>query len=100
MYGGARKAVKKPVKERLVRIILSKRNARGNKISHQPTISSTTLGKTAKKVNMLGKHSFKKKRKFMKNYLLFRTAYVFRNTVKVLNKDFIKAVRGGGGTVL
>ena len=31
------------------------------------------------------------------SYLLFRTAYVFRNTVKVLNKDFIKAVRGGGG---
>ena len=30
------------------------------------------------------------------SYLLFRTAYVFRNTVKVLNKDFIKAVREGG----
>ena len=29
------------------------------------------------------------------SYLLFRTAYVFRNTVKVLNKDFTKAVRGG-----
>ena len=28
------------------------------------------------------------------SYLLFRTAYVFRNTVKVLNKGFIKAVRG------
>ena len=23
-----------------------------------------------------------------------------QNTVKILNKDFIKAVRGGGGTVL
>ena len=34
------------------------------------------------------------------SYLLFRTAYVFRNTVKVLNKDFIKAVGGGGVTVL
>ena len=25
------------------------------------------------------------------SYLLFRTAYVFRNAVKVLNRDFIKA---------
>ena len=31
------------------------------------------------------------------SYLLFRTVNVLRNTVKVLNKDFIKAVRGGGG---
>ena len=32
------------------------------------------------------------------SHLLFRTVYVFRNTVKVLNKDFIKAVWGGGGS--
>ena len=30
------------------------------------------------------------------SYLLFRNTYVLRNTVKVLNKDFIKAVPGGG----
>ena len=29
------------------------------------------------------------------SYFLFRTAYVFINTVKVLNKDFIKVVQGG-----
>ena len=30
------------------------------------------------------------------SYLLFRTTYALGNTVKILNKDFIKAVEGGG----
>ena len=34
------------------------------------------------------------------SFLLFRNTYVLRNTVNILNKDFIKAVRGGGVTVL
>ena len=29
------------------------------------------------------------------SYLLFRITHVLKNTVEVLNKDFIKAVRGG-----
>ena len=33
------------------------------------------------------------------SYLLFRNVYVLKNTVKVLNKDFIKSVRGGGVAV-
>ena len=32
---------------------------------------------------------------FFLAYLLFGIIYVLRNTVKVLNKDFITAVRGG-----
>ena len=34
------------------------------------------------------------------SYFLFKSTYVPKNTVKFLNKDFIKAVRGGGGPVL
>ena len=30
------------------------------------------------------------------SYLLFRNTYVLRNTVKFLNKDFIKLSTGGG----
>ena len=32
--------------------------------------------------------------------LIQNYTYVLRNTVKILNKGFLKAVRGGGGTVL
>ena len=34
------------------------------------------------------------------SYLLFRTTYVPEIRSKILNKDFIKAVRGGGAAVL
>ena len=59
----------------------------------------------------LGKPSFKKSGilwNFFTNggegsigfHISYSELHIFRNTVKVLNKDFIKAVRGGGITVL
>ena len=73
-------------------------------------IDAQQIGPIMRRVHAhVGKHSFKKIRNFMKtfhkrgrggvnriSYLLFRTTYVPEIRSKILNKDFIKAVRGGG----